>query len=161
VFVLSNHGLVVCEDSSESAEELLYEIDQRLAIPARCAPEPDYERLLSLTDEHWHMPSNPALHSFSTDEVSRAVMCKGTLYPCQAMFFGPSIQDQTTFRMVDDAGILVRSDLTDTEYAMLAGLQGVLQRIPAGAPVSYLPRAEVARILTADAPRYRGYVDCR
>jgi hypothetical protein len=35
----SNHGLVLCAEGSQTAEELLREVECRVAIVPRCAPE--------------------------------------------------------------------------------------------------------------------------
>ena len=63
VFVLANHGLIVCGDDCEGTEKLLAEVDRRLAVSPRSSECCD-------------------------DPVSRRILTGGILYPCQAMFLG-------------------------------------------------------------------------
>jgi rhamnose utilization protein RhaD (predicted bifunctional aldolase and dehydrogenase) len=147
VFVLANHGLVVCGDSVEDAEALLREVDGRLAIGPRRAPAPAYGPLIPLTDRsEWRLPDIEELHALGTDPVSRRIISKGTLYPCQAMFFGR----RSRFQIVEGCGIVVHEEITRTETAMLIGLMEVAQRVDRGAPVRYLTDAEVLGVLNAD-----------
>jgi ribulose-5-phosphate 4-epimerase/fuculose-1-phosphate aldolase len=41
IFILANHGSVVCGESPEAAEALLFEVEERVAIRPRLAPAPD------------------------------------------------------------------------------------------------------------------------
>jgi rhamnose utilization protein RhaD (predicted bifunctional aldolase and dehydrogenase) len=63
VFVLANHGLVVCEDDCSSAENLLARVESCLSVSPRGEPQ------------------------FS-DPVTARILQGGILYPCQAMFLG-------------------------------------------------------------------------
>jgi rhamnose utilization protein RhaD (predicted bifunctional aldolase and dehydrogenase) len=159
VFVLANHGLVVGGETAEEAEELLYEVDRRLAIAPRVAPPPDYDRLARLTGRsEWRLPAAEELHALGTDEVSRRLISNGVLYPCQAIFLGSNASSER-FQTVKGAGIVVKETMTRTEYAMLAGLMQVAQRIDESAPVRYLTDAEVAHVLNADAYHYRALME--
>ena len=150
VFILANHGLVVCGDSVEEAEALLVEADARLAVGPRSIPPPDYESLIRLTDcTEWRLPDVEELHALGTDPVSRRIVSAGTLYPCQALFFGR----RKRFLIVDGCGIVVHENITPAETAMLAGLMEVAQRIAPGAPLRYLTESEVAAVLSADVYR--------
>jgi rhamnose utilization protein RhaD (predicted bifunctional aldolase and dehydrogenase) len=156
VFILANHGLVVCGDSVEDAEALLHEVDSRLAIEPRPAPSPEYDPLIRLTDRsEWCLPDMEELHALGTDPVSRRLISKGTLYPCQAIFFGAT----RPFRIVEDSGIVVNEKMTRAECAMLAGLMQVAQRVDGKAPIRYLTEQEVAHVLSADAYRYRALME--
>ena len=71
VFVLSNHGLVVCADDCESAEELLREVEWRVAIVPRCAPEAKWGVLDRISEgSSWQVPRSVELHALGTDGVS-------------------------------------------------------------------------------------------
>src|SRR3954452_923040 len=119
VFVLSNHGLVVCGDSCDSVRTLLDEVERRLKIEPRSAPPPD----LSLLDElrpsgPWHFPEFPRLHALATDLDSQKILSGGFLYPCQAMFLPATCpvsystgsshgSGNDRFWIVDGAGVLI------------------------------------------------------
>lgn len=68
VFVLANHGLVVCGDTCESAERLLCTVETCLEVTPRSSTMGD-QRL-------------------KTDAVSLRILEAGILYPCQAIFLG-------------------------------------------------------------------------
>ena len=63
VFILANHGLVVCGDNSSEAEDRLRDVESRLAVSPRIIPLED-------------------------DRISARILAGGILYPCQAMFLG-------------------------------------------------------------------------
>src|SRR5580700_809111 len=87
VFILGNHGLVICGNDCEGAEALLNEVERRLAVIPRPSPEPEAGLLAALSDcSHWRFPNIPALHALGTDPVSRMILKGGVLYPCQAIF---------------------------------------------------------------------------
>jgi rhamnose utilization protein RhaD (predicted bifunctional aldolase and dehydrogenase) len=179
VFVLGNHGLVVGGDDCESAKALLYEVEKRLAIIPRCAPQPDYAFLAQLTDAlGWRLPENAAVHALGTDAISQSIVCSGVLYPCQAIFLTPQVRvllrsvplsraiegcyrrhRAAPFLIAKDSGVIVSETMSAAEYAMLFGLMHVVQRIDACIPIRYLTNAEVESLLTVDTYGYRTRAD--
>jgi len=60
VFILGNHGLVICGNNCEGAEALLDEVERRLAIIPRPSPEPDAALLAALVDcSNWRFRISP------------------------------------------------------------------------------------------------------
>jgi rhamnose utilization protein RhaD (predicted bifunctional aldolase and dehydrogenase) len=179
VLVLGNHGLVVCGDDCEAAEALLYEVERRLEVKPRPAPEADYRVLARIADcSPWTLPENTALHALGTDAISRSILSDGLLYPCQAIFSnsttpvffcpvpsGERAEDYESryrdrpFLIVESSGMLIGRTMTPAEYAVLGGLVEVVQRISATAPVRYLTDAEIGSGLNVDAYRYRELAD--
>jgi rhamnose utilization protein RhaD (predicted bifunctional aldolase and dehydrogenase) len=173
VLVLANHGLVVCGDSCEEAESRLREFELRASISPRVPPPPQWEVLTRLANgSAWRAPQNAALHAIGCDPVSRRIVSRGVLYPCQAIFLTPQVVtipqaadtswlDETTdpFVLVDDAGVLVREKLNPVVSATLAGLAQVLQRIPESAAIEYLAEDQVRALLCADVYHYRAVVE--
>jgi rhamnose utilization protein RhaD (predicted bifunctional aldolase and dehydrogenase) len=172
VLVLANHGLVVCAEHCEEAEDLLREVERRVALVPRPAPEPDWRVLSSLSEKtQWCVPSGAALHAMATDPVSRRILSGGILYPCQAIFlttqpriFAPSVTPadlaiEEPFVLVEDVGVLISQKPNPTETATLAGLAQILQRIPESAPVRYLTADQVRLLLCADVYHYRERVE--
>ena len=178
VFVLSNHGLVVCENDCASAEELLRDVEYRVAIVPRSAPGANWSVLNRISEgTSWHVPRNRDLHALGADSTSRRIVCKGILYPCQAIFLTPQArsfgqalagEDLATedlggldepFVMIEDAGVLVRRVLNPTQSATLEALVQVLQRIPESAPLQYLQKKRVQSLLSADIYHYRETVE--
>ena len=173
VFILANHGIVVCGDSPESAEALLREVESRIAITPRTVAEPDWDLLGAIADRiSWRVPVNPAAHTFGLDPISKSIVERGVLYPCQAIFLSHrvpivsryvSASDvagiDSAWLVVDEQGTLLRQPQNPVEGLTLAGLAQVALRIPAGAPLSYLTQKEVDDLLCADVYHYRERVE--
>lgn len=147
VFVLANHGLVVCGDSCKSCERLLGEIERRLSVIPRITPPPDYTFLANIAaHSKWRVPTDNALHSLATDPICRKIHSGGVLYPCQAMFleYGQNRNDGTVpFLIVERSGVLVSQTISRTERAMLVAYVQILQRLNDTVPVRYLDRNEI------------------
>jgi rhamnose utilization protein RhaD (predicted bifunctional aldolase and dehydrogenase) len=167
VLVLGNHGLVLGGDDCRAVEDLLAEIERRLAIPPREEHPADHTRLTELAgDSSWNLPDDDAIHVLATDPVARNILAGGFLYPCQAMFSdartpelfhsvdAPGVTDRP-FAVVTGCGVLLSRVMTPAEIAMLSGLAQVVQRIDPAAPLRYLTETEVAAGASTAAYRYR------
>src|SRR6266853_6952131 len=94
VLVLGNHGLVLAGDDCKTVEDLVSEVQRRLAIPPRLTPYPDYAVLAELADcFSWNLPDEDDIHALGTDAISRRVLCGGLLFPCQAIFSNSNTPD--------------------------------------------------------------------
>lgn len=169
IFVLGNHGLVVCEDSCRSAEGLLAVVESRLAITPRTAPKPHVGLLArGCSESGWSLPTCREVHALATDRLSRQILSAGVLYPCQAMFFPDTVPRLTSslnesrgqehrpasVLFIDGGGVLCSKQITPAELEVLRGLAEVLQRIDQFAPVRYLTGSEVSQVL--NGPAYQG-----
>ncbi len=170
VFVLANHGLVVGAGSGAEAETLIDEVEQRLAIPPRRASRPHCAQLEHLIcPKRWRIPADAAIHALGTDCVSRSILHGGVLFPCQAIFLGPSLHlldldeidtvPEQPFAVVKERGVIVSRTISRADYEMLRGLMEVVQRLDDDVPIRYLTNAEVAEVLSEDAYRYRALVE--
>ena len=129
----------------------------------------------------FHAPPESEVHCLGTDAISRSVLAGGSLYPCHALFLGPSTAECDPYEpvshaveryerrfgsrpsniAVEGAGLLVADNLSVTQMYVLIGLAQVIQRIESGVPVRYLSEQETAEILCTDAYRYRENVEAR
>ena len=180
IFVLANHGLVVCGRCCEEAEALLREVEDRVAIAPRSAPRPPARDLEHLAcGAHWRLPPAPELHALGTDRLSRSILAGGVLYPCQAIFLAPSLaivrrQDEIAdavgcyrdeyragppFLIVEESGVILSQAITRAECEMLMGLMEVVQRLEDPESIRYLTASELATVLNADAYGYRALVE--
>jgi rhamnose utilization protein RhaD (predicted bifunctional aldolase and dehydrogenase) len=175
VFVLANHGLVICGESCDAAEALLSTVERRLAAPVRTNPDWDRALLTRINAEsRWDLPESADLHTLATDPVSRRILRGGILYPCQAIFLGTRVEsmpdceflpdgvkqfeherDVPAFGVVEGRGVVTNRKLTISQRCVLNGLLQVVQRIDAGAPLHYLSDTEVLSLLNEDAHRYQ------
>jgi rhamnose utilization protein RhaD (predicted bifunctional aldolase and dehydrogenase) len=182
VFLLANHGLVVGADDCHAAEALLAEVEGRLEMDPREAPQPNLARLDWLAQgSGWHAPAEPEVHGLGTDPYSQSILAGGTLYPCHGLFLGRGTAEcglgGTPAAAVEDyrrrygcrpntitvrgEGLLVPDDVTVTQMQVLIGLALVIQRIGPNAQLRYLTERETAELLCTDAYRYRQNVESR
>lgn len=161
VFVLANHGLVVCGDSCRSAEQLLNDVEARLAIRPRPAPHPGAAVLTRATcNPDWTLPKDIEIHALARDPLARRILSQGVLYPCQIMFLPdlvPSLSAEyqpPSIVLVDGEGVLCSKFVTKAQQQVLRGLAEVVQRIDASAPIRYLTISEVSDV--RNGPSYYG-----
>lgn len=175
IFILGNHGLVVCGESCDAAESVLSEVERRLAAPPRPATKPRFSLLERIQRfSCWRLPDFEALHTLGTNVISRRIVQGGVLYPCQAIFLGSTLRllpapkdlsdltrriDQLDtscpFLLVEGSGVLINSKITAAENAVLNGFAEVVRRIETSAPIRYLTDYELKHVLSADGHRYR------
>jgi rhamnose utilization protein RhaD (predicted bifunctional aldolase and dehydrogenase) len=178
VLILGNHGLVVCGQDCHTAEKLLWEVEQRIAITPRRFPKPDPTVLAMIARiSRWQFPDVNSLHALGTDAVSRKILRGGVLYPCQVMFLGQTMpllppalaaskfteclqgNDGTPpFMAVERSGVMLNEKMTITERATLIGLAQVTLRTEESARIRYLKEAEVTNVLREGAHGYRKVV---
>ncbi|HWF08014.1 MAG TPA: class II aldolase/adducin family protein [Bryobacteraceae bacterium] len=175
VFVLANHGLVVCGDDCAAAEALLNAVEERLAVKPRTHPAWDSGFLSRFgAQSRWNLPESADLHTLATDAVSRRILVGGILYPCQAMFLGTKVESMPdceflpdgveefehergipAFGIVEGRGVVTNRRLTASQRCVLNGLLQVVQRIDEAAPIRYLSDTEVLNLLNEDAHNYQ------
>ena len=172
VFILANHGLVVAGDDVPSVQDLLSDVQRRLAVSPRIASSADHATLVRLADDSiWRSPDGEEIHSLATDPISREIVSRGILYPCQAIFSAPhgleafrAIDEralgedsfkQRPFLLLDGCGVLVNRAASAATVAMLTGLAHVASRVDRSAPVRYMTDAEVSALSPEFVNRYQ------
>ena len=168
VFILGNHGLVVCGEDCATAEALLLEVERRLALEPLLGPKPKIRFLQQVQRlSEWRLPETEALHTLATDSVCRRIAKGGVLFPCQAVFLGRNLpivpcsqpisdvrsrmnpaREAVPFLIVEGCGVLIRHDISAAEYAILNGFAEVVRRIDQTTFIRYLSDLE-----TRDAVR--------
>jgi ribulose-5-phosphate 4-epimerase/fuculose-1-phosphate aldolase len=180
VFILANHGLVVCGQDCAATEELLWEVERRLVILPRSFPMPDRTVLGDIARfSGWQYPDFDPLHALGTDQQAFKILKGGVLYPCQAIFLGEMLmlpppifasrltacltrgERRPSFVVVERAGVMLNENLTSAERANLIGLVGVLRRTKESARLRYLTREEVDRVLNEGGRGYRAETEAR
>jgi rhamnose utilization protein RhaD (predicted bifunctional aldolase and dehydrogenase) len=164
VFILGNHGLVVGGDDCGGVEDLLFEVQRRLAISPRKADPTDHAMLAEIADgSSWDVPDDDEVHALATDPISQEVLSGGLLYPCQSIVSpsstptlfrpvpcpDPRNQSEGRYRsrpflIVDGCGVVFNRSMSIAQRAMMSGLARVIQRISPFAPIRYLADEEVA-----------------
>ena len=175
VFVLGNQGLVVCGRDCECVEALLREVERRLAIMPRPPPGPVAGLFTVISrSSQWRFPDLQALHALGTDAISRMILRKGILYPCQMIFLGPKLTmlpcsvplsrladyfngraEAQSYAIVEGGGVIINEKINRAEYETLIALMQIVQRVEASAPLRYLTEIEIASVLGDGTHRYR------
>lgn len=167
VLLLGNHGLVICGDTCEEAERLLEEVERRLEIRPRPAPQMGSEQVKGSQGADWFFPQQAEIQMLARDERCREILAGGVLYPCQAIFLPgsfpaeaggiPSAQAEqaAVLQLVEGQGVLCSRSMTAAEQQTLLGLSGVVRRIPEATRLRYLTPCEVEGVLDREASHYR------
>jgi rhamnose utilization protein RhaD (predicted bifunctional aldolase and dehydrogenase) len=173
VIVLGNHGLIVCGNDCDTVEELLEEVEKRLRLCPRRAPDFDHHLLRRLArDSGRVLPEHTALHALATDRICQQVFLGGVLYPCQAIFLGDAEPHQyfylgaysdvakklerrreQPFVVVEGKGVLMHENIGSAELETLLGLVHVLQRVDDPAAIRYLTSGELKAVSKLGAYR--------
>ena len=160
IYVLGNHGLTVCAETTGTAMALLDTVAARLAGAPRAAPKADIGRLIMLAQGTDYAPAgDDAIHGLATDPACLAVARAGSLYPDHVIFLGPGVAEwperAVSLVLVPGAGALLRRDASAAALAMARCLADVAARIPPGAPLVALSGVDEAALLGWEAETYR------
>lgn len=175
VFILGNHGLVICGHDCRSAEKLLKQVEHRLAIAPRDVPAPDATVLAMIARfSHWRFPDDDLFHGFGTDPTSLEIVKGGVLYPCQAIFLGQTFpllpstvsaskfdegwrgQDsREPFVSIENCGTMFHEKITAAERATLMALLQVTLRTERSTRLRFLNPLEVSHVLSDSGYSYR------
>jgi rhamnose utilization protein RhaD (predicted bifunctional aldolase and dehydrogenase) len=172
VLILGNHGLVLGGDDCGAVEDLLFEVQRRLAVSPRQADSTDYALLAEIVDgSSWDLPDDDEVHCLATDPISQEILSGGFLYPCHAILSPsssptlfrpvpyPDPKNQESrycsqpFLIIDECGVVFSWSMSIAQRAMMSGLARVIQRISSSAPIRYLAEEEVTSS-SVNASRY-------
>ncbi len=171
IFVLQNHGLVVCADTPEQAQKLSLEVINALSSPARSYPVnliPLNTIAVSMARLGYRLPSNPKIHQLACDPLSLESVTQNNnvLYPDQAVFLGKSAfiidgpeqispANKAPYVVMPKMGIFIHESASTMVEAMLLCHTEVLSRIRDGSSLNYLSDEQVAELTNWDAEKYR------
>lgn len=176
ILILENHGPVVGADTEAAAEQLMREVEARLALPPRPVPTPDLAQLAGLAAAcGLQLPRGAEAHAAALDPHALALATRGAFYPDHVVFLGRSPQHAVeaadlsdwlgarrsrgeadpSFVLVPGLGVLARRDLSDGGHELLRCLGLVLPRVPAEAAAKTLTAADENDLLDWDAEKYR------
>jgi rhamnose utilization protein RhaD (predicted bifunctional aldolase and dehydrogenase) len=171
VVVLGNHGLILAAASVAEADGLVRRVCGALDVVPRTPAPADLARLARLAaGSPYRLPADPAAHGVALDPASLAVARLGSLYPDHVVFLGRGITVLDAGTMPADAaaapapplllvlpgrGVLLHPAALRGADELARGLADVTARIPPGAPIRCLTRAEEDELINWDAEVYR------
>lgn len=169
VFILGNHGLVVCGEDCKQTEALLNEVEGRLAVSPRHFEAANTTSMASTQILGWQVDDVSPLRALARNPKALEILKGGLLYPCQAIFLGRTIAifasestaaesaqqwNTNSFAIVENVGVLLNKNITAAQLATLIALAQVIQRTEESAPIRYLTEAEVTEVLNSNAHGY-------
>lgn len=171
IFILQNHGLVVCADTPEAAQAITLDVIQKTSTTARGSPF-DPSKISKAQDlmerVGYKLPSNPLIHSLacSPSDFKSFSRENNVLYPDQAVFLGKNaviIGDveknpppaNAPFIVIPNVGIFINQSASVMVEAMLLCHAEVLARVPTEAHLNYLSDSDVSELTNWDAEKYR------
>ena len=153
IVVLENHGLICCGPTVEHVGEIMREVEERLAMPvlraATNVPGSDPLDGFGWSEESW----------MATEARTRSLVLAGSYYPDHVVFLGPGLpradHDGVPPAIVATEGVLLRSNATTSQRAMLTCLSDVMARLPKEWSVEAIGDQAEADLLNWDAEKYR------
>ena len=154
VIILENHGLICYGATVEDVTAQVAEVETRLALAPRdtSVPAPTKAPLegFAWSPYHW----------LAQDARAFDLATSGTYYPDHVVFLGPALPTQdhaaTPPAIVQKGqGVLIRTDATPSQTAMLRCLSDVLSRLPADWQVDPIGKDAEMELLNWDAEKYR------
>jgi rhamnose utilization protein RhaD (predicted bifunctional aldolase and dehydrogenase) len=165
IFILGNHGLVVCGQDCDRAEALLKEVDCRLDIPPRPCPVANMALLREIAcAAKFQVPDDCSLHALGLDMASMSILKGGVLFPILQpgavvqKFGNGSNTRRPSFVVVEGAGVLLDRGASSSEHATLAALAEVTQRTDSCDQVRYLEQEEIFDLMNTSAEAYRSNI---
>ncbi|PWK62392.1 class II aldolase/adducin family protein [Roseicyclus mahoneyensis] len=154
VFVLENHGLIICAANVDATTTLMEEVEARLALPARPVV-PDLPDTAPPEGFVWAAES-----WIARDPRAAALARAGSYYPDHVVFLGPALplgdhDGQPPAILIEGTGIALRGRATASQRAMLRCLSDVLARLPADWTLEPIGAEAETALLDWDAEKYR------
>lgn len=171
IFILQNHGLVVCADTAQKAQEISLEVIEALSLPSRnCLVDLAFLNTMtsSMAPFGYRLPSNPKIHQLACDPLSLQSISQANnvLYPDQAVFLGknafiitkldqmiPGIK--APYIVIPRHGVFIQESASVMVEAMLLCHAEVLSRIDEEPSLNYLSDTQVSELTNWDAEKYR------
>jgi len=154
IVILQNHGLICCGASVEEVRGLVAEVESRLALDP--------------VDTEVAKPSTPAPDGFEWSDYGWLAQNakafdrakNGTYYPDHVVFLGPGLpvkdhDGNPPVILKEGEGVLIKTDATPSQKAMLRCLCDVLSRLQIGWTVDPIGAEAEAILLNWDAEKYR------
>ena len=174
VLVLGNHGLVVSGASVREVAYLTERVCNALSVEPRAMPLADISTLENLAaDSEYRLPRHVETHALALDSASLATANGASLYPDHVIFLGAGVQvapdiatgesarllggpDRSPLMLVlPGKGVFLHRSTSAAADGMALCLADVVARIPRGARVTRLTRAQELELTNWEAEKYR------
>lgn len=155
VLVLDNHGLICCGRTAAEVDELMEDVETRLAMPVICNPADLAENAPGSDGFEWVAEAI----ELALDDRLFNLASGGSYYPDHVVFLGPALGDRPEPErpawLHKGQGVMLRQDATPAQRAMLICLRDILVRLPPDWSVEAIGPDAEAELLDWDAEKYR------
>ena len=165
---------MVAGDNLIEVVQTLYKISDRLFVEPKKKRFPNVELLEELSIGSRYRPSKyENSHQIAFDENSIKIVSKGSLYPDNVVFLGPSAiicKDQKDlknifcfaekmpimpFIVIPDAGVIVPKEISLSGEEMVNALSVILSKIPKNTKLNFLSKKDEDELINWPAEKYR------
>lgn len=157
IFILENHGLIVCGRSVADTARRMDLVERRLALSPVTATDADAPTAAPIPGYGWFAPAT----ALGRDPRLFDLVRSGSYYPDHVVFLGRGLPmrdaagSQTPAIVCQGEGVLARVDATSSQMAMLQCLADVLARLPADWDARPIGAEAELELLQWDAEKYR------
>lgn len=159
IYVFGNHGLTIGAETVAEAEDLMMQVNRRLAGYLRDVCPADHAVLTRLSTGTNYQPAPAEISTLGVDPASLRVARAGSLYPDHVIFLGCGVSEQIgagqPLVLVPGCGALLKQDSKPAVMAMSRCLADIALRIPPDAALCALTQKDEAALLGWDSETYR------
>ncbi len=154
VIILENHGLICCGRTVQETSDLIEEVERRLHLPA--SEMASDVTAIAPDGFAWARGAT----GIATDVRLFGLARAGSYYPDHVVFLGPALpvsdaDPDRPARLVQGTGVLLKTDASPSQQAMLQCLVNVLARLPENWGAEPIGAEAEAELWNWDAEKYR------
>ena len=179
IFILENHGLVVCSDNLSQLESTMNDIGRRLGSQLeRCHEKPRdlRKRKVNIEGTGYTLCDDKNINELAVQHTWRERLSKGMSLPDCVVFLGPRVPaidpDEIGLRekllklsssnlplnsciSLVDYGIIIRDDALKGTTEMILCMYDLMSMLPDNIDINYFTEDTIQSLLNWDAEKYR------
>tara|TARA_A100001011_G_C14318617_1_gene849254 strand:+ start:2833 stop:3822 length:990 start_codon:yes stop_codon:yes gene_type:complete len=170
IYILANHGLIICEETVERAEVLHDKIISKIKLQKRKLSTVNWALLKKISSQipGSFIPNSPVIHSLAIDPWSFNLSCRNPFYPDHLIFCGKNpyiVYDskkieldkllEEKYLLIKGVGVLLRKNKNEFLEEMLLAQAEIFRRIPLKSEVNSLSDQECEQLSNREDEIYR------
>ncbi len=170
IYILANHGLIVCADTVKEAERLQSNVINKLKLNRRVLKDCELESLENIVESipDAYLPNNKIIHTLGSDEWSLELARKSAYSPDHAVFCGiypliikdinqdwKRLMQGHTYAIIEGKGVILFENSGKYLEDMLLAQAEVFARIPVEESVTTLSINQCKDLVNWEAEKYR------
>ena len=170
IYILSNHGLIICAETVERAEDLHNKVISKIKLKKRKLSTVNWELIKKISSEipESFVPNSSLIHSLAIDPWSFNLSCRNPLYPDHLIFCGKNpyiVYDskkieldkllEKKYLLIKGVGVLLTKNKNEFLEEMLLAQAEIFSRIPLKSKVNSLSDQECEQLSRREDEIYR------